>query len=427
MALPPFLLGLTIGLIIAFWKQYEVNSQIKKILSSLSQFEQIKSLSTISLVRRTIKIFNREYQALQSELETHQYLLENCPIGYLKIDEENQLIWCNQEARKLLKIERWQPNKLRLFLELVISFKLDQLIQQTRKTQRQLTLEWDFYPNDDSSSQQNTLDYNKNYSIFLKAYSYPLAEGKIAIFIENKQPLKILSKSRNRIFSDLSHELRTPLTSISLLTEALLKRTENQEKKWVEQINKEIHRLIDLVQNWLDLSKIEEYPYQNLQYQSLHLKQLIISAWQSLEALAKQKNINFNYTGENNIHIEADLNRLIQVFVNLFDNGIKHSDENGEIQVNVNLITAESNLIEINIIDSGTGFNSEDLPHVFERLYRGDKSRVRKSRQGSGLGLAIVKEIIEAHHGSITAQNHPKTGSAWLKITLPQKGAFNSN
>jgi two-component system phosphate regulon sensor histidine kinase PhoR len=420
MTLPPFLLGLTIGLIIAFWKQYEVYSQINKILSSLSQFEQIKSLSTISLVRRTIKIFNREYQALKSELETYEYLLENCPLGYLKIDEENQLLWCNEEARKLLKIERWQPDKLRLLLELVISFKLDQLIQQTRRTQQKLTLEWDFYHNDDFLSPSNTVDYHPNYSLFLKAYSYPLPEGQIAIFIENKQPFKNLTQSRNRIFSDLSHELRTPLTSMSLLTESLLKRTGNQEKKWVEQINKEVNRLIDLVQNWLDISQLEEDPYQNLHYQTLDLNQLIISAWKSLEALAQEKNIVLDYSGTKNISIEADLNRLIQVFVNLFDNGIKHSNENGKIQVNVNLITAESNLLEINIIDSGKGFHSEDLPHVFERLYRGDKSRVRKTRQGSGLGLAIVKEIIEAHHGSITAQNDPQTGSGWLKITLPQ-------
>ena len=71
-------------------------------------------------------------------------------------------------------------------------------------------------------------------------------------------------------------------------------------------------------------------------------------------------------------------------------------------------------------------FNSSDLPHIFERLYRGDKSRVRESRQGSGLGLAIVKEIIEAHHGSIMAQNSPETVGAWFKIKLPTKLINNS-
>lgn len=418
-----FLLGLMIGLSICFWKQYQFNYQIKKILSSLSQFEQVNSLSSISLLRRTLNIFTREYKTLQLELKTQQYILENSPIGYLKIDDENQLIWCNQEAKKLLKIERWQPNELRLFLELVISFELDRLIQQTRKTQEILTLEWDYYPNDNfpDKTDKKSTDNENIYPLFLRAKGYPLEEGRVIIYIQNQQKLKNLSESRHRFLSDLSHELRTPLTSILLLTEILVTRTENQEKKWIEQINKETNRLIDLVQNWLDITELEEDPYKHLQYQKLDLKQLIISPWQSLEILAQQKNIDFNYTGDNNIIIDADLNRLTQVFINLFDNAIKHTNHNGKIQVNVNVITTQSNVIEINIIDSGNGFNQQDLPYVFERLYRGDKSRVRESRQGSGLGLTIVKEIIEAHQGSIIAQNHPETGSGWLKIILPQQ------
>lgn len=419
MPIPPFLIGLIIGLGISLWKQYQFNREINQILSSLSQFEQVKSLSTVSLIRRTVNLFNREFENLKSQIETHQYLLENIPIGYLEIDEENQLVSCNKKARRLLKIERWQPNNLRLFLELVISFELDRLIQQTRKTQQPLTLKWDFYPNENSLEDQkeDKLKKQNTYPLFLKAYSYPLPHGKIVVFVKNKQKIKELIDSKNRIFSDLSHELRTPLTSTSLLTEMLLKKIHTQEKKLIEQMNKEIHRLIDLVQNWLDIAQIEDNPYQNLQYQKLDLKQLIVSAWESLEPLALQKNINFLYQGKDNTAVEADLNRLTQVFINLFDNSIKNTDENGQIQVNVQLVNSN---IEINIIDSGMGFNSQDLPHIFERLYRGDKSRVRESRQGSGLGLAIVKEIIEAHNGLITAQNHPQTGSAWLKIVLPQ-------
>ena len=84
----------------------------------------------------------------------------------------------------------------------------------------------------------------------------------------------------------------------------------------------------------------------------------------------------------------------------------------------------------INIIDSGSGFASADLPYVFNRIYRGDTSRQRphymqieeelSTNQGSGLGLAIVKQIIQAHGGSVSAQNHPETGGAWLQIKLPK-------
>ena len=423
----PFLLGLIIGLIICFWQKYRLNLQLKEIANSLSQFEQIESLPLISLLRRSINLLNRQYQASQLELEIHQNLLEKIPIGYLRIDEENQLIWCNQEAQNLLKIERWQPQTVRLFLELVRSYELDRLIQQTRKTQQNLLIEWQFYPdnhlliNITNESQNN----QSNTSIFLKAYSCPLPQGQVGIFIENKQALVELSRSRDRSFADLNHELRTPLTSMSLLAQALLLRTKNQEKEWVEQMYEEINRLIDLGQNWLDISQLHEDPHQYLHYQSLDLKQLIISAWQCVEVLAKQKNINLSYHGPEIIHIEADMNRLTQVFINLFDNGIKHSYERGIIKVNLLLIGSEHNYIQIDIIDSGTGFNSSDLPHIFERLYRGDRSRIRESRQGSGLGLAIVKEIIEAHHGSIVAQNHPETSGAWFKIQLPTKSINN--
>ena len=81
--------------------------------------------------------------------------------------------------------------------------------------------------------------------------------------------------------------------------------------------------------------------------------------------------------------------------------------------------------IKIDIIDSGMGFNASDLPFIFERLYRGDKSRVRESQtsavEGSGLGLAIVEQIIQAHGGKIVAKNHPEIGGAWMELFLPRE------
>jgi two-component system phosphate regulon sensor histidine kinase PhoR len=418
-----FLLGLILGLGICYWRQYQFNSQLKKILSSSSQFEPVKSLAPISLVRRTFHRLNLQVQNLENELETYQNLWENAPLGYLRIDGENQLVFCNKQAREILKIERWQSGKLRLFLELVRSFELDQLIQQTRKTKQCLTREWEFYLNNSELIKNKDTDLNQNInnqSIFLKAYSYPVGEDQVIIFIENKQALVELSNNRNRVFSDLSHELRTPLTSMSLLAEALLMQTENQEKEWVELMLKEIKRLIDLVEKWLSVSKLEDNIYGCLNYQILELKQLIISAWQTLEILASTKKVTLNFEQSYDVYIEADFNLITQVFINLFDNAIKHSYEGGIITVILNIKSGEKDYIEIEIIDWGTGFNPDDLLYIFERLYTGDKSRTRTSRHGTGLGLAIVKEIITAHNGSITAQNHPETGGAWLKITLPR-------
>jgi len=229
-----------------------------------------------------------------------------------------------------------------------------------------------------------------------------------------------LSNRRDQAYTDLSHELRTPLTSMSLLTETLLKHTQDNNKIWVQQIYQEINRLINLVENWLKVVQWDQNPYENLQYQNLELKQLILSTWNSLAVLAEQEQISINYQGPESIMIQGDINCLTQVFVNLFDNSIKHSFSQGLIRIEIEeRKSAQKDLVMVNIIDQGSGFNEVDLPHIFERLYRGDKSRVRTTKEGSGLGLSIVREIIHAHGGSITAQNHPETKGAWFEIILP--------
>jgi two-component system phosphate regulon sensor histidine kinase PhoR len=415
------LLGLIIALGICWGRQYQTDKQIREILNSLSQYEQILSLPTIAQVRRNVNLLSKDYQALQSELQIYQSLLDIAPIGYLKIDEQNHLIECNQEAKELLSIQRWQKGRLRLFLELVRSYELDQLIQQTRKIKQNLMIEWQFFPSDDYALDEDKPQEQKRLvPIFLQANSISLPQEEVAIFLVNKQLLHELIKRRDEAYADLSHELRTPLTSISLLAETLIEETQGQAQVWTKQIYQEINRLINLVQNWLNLTKLEQNPYENLQLQNLDLKQLILSAWNSIATIANQENITLQYQGLNNVIIEADLNYLTQVFINLFDNSIKHSPANSLILIQVKYHEQQDKqLVEINLIDSGNGFQPEDLPYIFERLYRGEKSRVRKTKEGSGLGLSIVKKIVEAHKGSITAQNHPETGGAWFQIIIP--------
>ena len=255
---------------------------------------------------------------------------------------------------------------------------------------------------------------------FLKAIALPVEDDQVIIIIENRQIIKELSQKREQAYTDLSHELRTPLTSMSLLAETLIKHNENNNKIWAEQIYQEINRLINLVENWLKIAQLDGNPYDNLQWQKLDLQQLIISAWQSLAILAEKEQISLEYKGLENLIIGADLNCLTQVFVNLFDNSIKHTGTNGRITVNVTESNLDQPIITIDVIDNGNGFNPKDLPHIFERLYRGDKSRARTSREGSGLGLSIVKQIINAHGGSISAQNHPTTKGAWFQICFPK-------
>jgi two-component system, OmpR family, phosphate regulon sensor histidine kinase PhoR len=428
-----FILGLALGVGFHFWSFIKLRKKIEQVLSLVSDDpSQLNSLPLVYLVRREISNLDRQNQQLNQSLEIWKELMEQAPIGYLQVDEENQLLWCNQQARTLLKIDRWQPGQIRLLLELVRSIELDRSIEKTRSSQQPQENEWIFnftnYNAEKSDLASKSLTnevVSKQEAIALKSFSFPLPKQQVAIFLTDRQPLINLLQQRERAFSDLAHELRTPLTSILLVTETLQKRLQNPERQWVESMLKEIDRMIHLVADWLEISKLQEDPSRSLNYQTVQLKNLIISVWETLRQVAEQKSISMSCSGLEHIEIQADPLRLHQVFLNIFDNAIKHSPEGGTISVELsNAQIKQENIdgetILIDIFDEGTGFLKADLPHIFDRLYRGDRSRTRQSKSsGSGLGLAIVKEIINAHGGTIQANNHPQTGGAWLRVVIP--------
>lgn len=426
MILLPFICGLLVGLSFYFWSQHQTNRKIKQTLSSIpDNAAQLPSLPTLSLVRREINHHNQQRQDLQTLLNHWQHVLELAPISYLLVDDENRLLWANPQALRLLKIDRWQPGEqIRLLLELVRSYELDQLIEQTRSVQQPQVKEWVFYSTDYDFQQTK----GKTKEVLLKGFGFPLEEQKVGVFLENQQALVELVRSRDRAFSDLTHELRTPLTSIRLVAEALQKRIQGAEYRWVEQLLQEANRLINLVENFSEIAQLENNTRQ-LDLEVINLKELIMSSWQTLKPLADKKELTLSYRGLQNSTLNGDKSRLTQVFLNLFDNSIKYSPSQTAIYVEVAMIQDEAQQpkwLTINFVDSGCGFAKADLTYVFDRLYRGDTSRQRSSyqqelpaHQGSGLGLAIAKQIIQAHNGSITARNHPETGGAWLQIKLP--------
>jgi two-component system, OmpR family, phosphate regulon sensor histidine kinase PhoR len=428
-----FLLGLTVGISIGVWQQYRFKQQLRRTLSAFSTDSDLTvSLPLNTLIRRELSNLDRQRQKLEKRQKTWQELIEIAPIGYLQVDDENQLLGCNQLARQLLKIDSWRLGKARLLLELVRSYELDRLIEKTRNSQQTQVAEWTFYftryispdrvvpQSDNLSETENALPKTVE-SNALIGYAFPLSDRQVGIFLVDRQPIVELSRSRDRAFSDLTHELKTPLTSIGLVAENLLQRLQHPELSWVEQMLREIERLSTLVREWFDLNELEASPERSLKYESIELNELISSIWHTLEPIAQKKAVTLNYSESEQIILEADKSRLIQVFLNLLDNAIKHSPVDGQILVRAS--STQDNLT-IDIIDSGTGFATSDLPYIFDRLYRGDLSRTRENpSHGSGLGLAIVRQIIQAHHAQIIAKNHPELGGAWLEIVLPLKSS----
>ncbi|MDY7015040.1 MAG: PAS domain-containing sensor histidine kinase, partial [Cyanobacteriota bacterium] len=364
------IVGLGLGLGLCALKHYQSNRRLKQMLDCLARgTAEDSDLSLMSRLRLEIHRTNDARSQLEKDLLSWQTVLDAAPVGYLQVDEENQLLWCNQTSRHLLKINRWNPQEIRLLLELVRSYELDRLLEQTRRRQQPQVKDWVFQstpvPSEKSAnSQQNS---NVSHSVALRAHSIPLDQGQVGVFLENRQPIVDLSQARDRAFSDLTHELRTPLTSIRLVAETLATRLQGTERTWVEKMLHETHRLMELIQNCLEISRLEKNPSEVLSYESVELKHLILDLWKTLEPLARAKNLTLRYSGDDPVYFQCDRARVSQVFLNLLDNSIQYSRPQTTLEVEVKIPPSESELLPsnsaankrwiiINVIDSGCGF-----------------------------------------------------------------------
>src|SRR5690625_4946422 len=204
--------------------------------------------------------------------------------------------------------------------------------------------------------------------------------------------LKELKMARNEFLASISHELRTPLTYI---------------KGYADIIREETEQLTVLIKNLFDLAKIDQNNFL-IRREKVAICEIIQNVVELIQPVLTEKNILVNVNCPNEITAFVDPERLQQVFINILDNAIKHSDESSQISLDVNQ-TAQ--YLNITITDHGEGIPRQDLPYIFDRLYRVEKSRSRQSG-GSGLGLAITKEIIESHGGSIDIRSQPGMGTS---------------
>lgn len=442
-----FFLGLLTGLVIVcgYWL-YRERVFLRQV-QVLTAAPWSKPFSRSSPLLRAIAHQQKVTQSLQQELNALQYLCQVAPIGFLQVDEENQLIFCNAKACQLLNLDAGQLEKPRLLLEVVRSFELDALIEQTRQTQALCQNEWLFHPVDSDFAV-----LARHQPMPLRGHGIPMQAGLVGVFLESREETMLLERQRDRWISDVAHELKTPLTSIRLVAETLQMRLEPPARDWVERLLRETIRLGNMVQDLLDLNHLQAQSQARLTLKPVDLVKLVHAAWGSLEPLAHKKRLQMDYVGVEKMVLQADEARLHRVVLNLLDNSIKYSPRQQKIRVQLGFCPhPEAPAIEcvhLEVIDAGLGFPEEALPFVFERFYRVDPSRTRPplTRQpppptsasasddkaselapadlpalnnGNGLGLAIVQQIVEAHQGRVRASNHPDTGGAWLQIFLP--------
>ncbi len=218
---------------------------------------------------------------------------------------------------------------------------------------------------------------------------------------------------RRKLTADVAHELRTPLATVQSHLEAILEGVWEPTRDRLESCYDEMNRLGSLVSDLERLAKVESDNLK-LNKTEVSLRELTEKILGSYEKELEDKNLNVKLSG-NCSSISADRDRIGQVLINLISNAVKYTTDGGKIRIT--LSETEGSVV-FHIQDNGIGISEEEIPYIFERFYRADKSRNRNTG-GSGIGLAIVKSILSAHGGTIEVESRLNEGSAFM-LTLPK-------
>lgn len=234
----------------------------------------------------------------------------------------------------------------------------------------------------------------------------------IQAFNQTLERLEQLFNTQRRFLADVSHELRTPLTVIKGNV-GLIRRLGETDEESLRSIETEVDRLTRLVGDLLLLAQAESGRLP-LNMNPISLDTLLLEVFQQMQTLAGDR-IKLKIVEIDQVMINADQDRIKQVFVNLISNAIHYTSRGGEIKI---ALSKKNHQALIEISDNGPGIPEEDLPHIFERFYRGEKSRTRSKGSGFGLGLSIVYWIVTNHQGSIEVKSKEGEGTTFL-VWLP--------
>ena len=234
----------------------------------------------------------------------------------------------------------------------------------------------------------------------------------VGSFNQTLERLEALFTSQQRLLADVSHELRTPLTVIKGNAD-LMRRMKSFDEESLMSIDQEAGRLTRLVGGLLLLAQAETGKLA-LNMKRVELDLLITEVFQEMSILAGSK-VHVRLNEIDQVYVSGDRDRLKQVFINLVANAIQYTPQGGEVFLSLEKIGEQARVI---CRDTGPGIPAEDLPHIFERFYRAEKSRTRRETTGFGLGLSIANWIVERHGGRIEVNSQEGKGTTFA-IWLP--------
>jgi signal transduction histidine kinase len=235
-------------------------------------------------------------------------------------------------------------------------------------------------------------------------------------FNQMAEKLNEVEAMRRRLIGDVSHELRTPLTAIKGSLEGLMDGVLPATPETFLQLHTEADRLNRLVEDLQELSRVEARAY-SLDLHAVDVSALMQTVTKRLGLQADAKRIALDVELQPDLPPAlADEHRVIQVLTNLTGNALQYTPEGGKVLLSAQRVQDD---VQITVRDTGSGISAEHLPHIFDRFYRGDKSRSRRAGGGSGIGLTIARALVEAHGGRLWAESAGEGQGSTFRFTLP--------
>lgn len=376
-------------------------------LISLLLYRRIRQISRQALtnIDEISSKLKNQMQAADDGKNRILAILQSMTEGVLVVDASQKIIMANAVLVDAFDLKR-EEVKGKYFWEVFRDPEINEMIEQGLKKQAGFSREH-------AALLTNSIFQIQGSPVFGESEFL----GVVAVF-HNVTKLKDLEKARSEFVANVSHELKTPLTSImgfvETLKEGAIEDPENR-LKFFHIIEDHSKKLSSLIEDLLILSKIESGK-QEFKKESIDFEKMTKNIVGLFEKIIESKNIKvFIEVDPKPFLFFGDSKSLEQAMTNLIDNAIKYNEPGGSVHIQA---TYQTDQVKIEVRDTGIGIPEADLPRVFERFYRVDKSRSRESG-GTGLGLSIVKHIVEKHSGKVEVENVPPKGARFTAV-LPK-------
>ncbi|HPD61044.1 MAG TPA: ATP-binding protein [Thermodesulfobacteriota bacterium] len=376
----------------------KLNRALQKVASGdfeakvfLKRNDEVKQLAdSFNLMTDQIKTL---FEELSFQKENLNSIFVSIQEGFAVLDEKGRIILSNESFKKITQTKSADG---KLYWEVIRDVKFGELVKMLRENKRNLSEEIEL-----------------NGKFYLSSATFLAPREQIVIVFSDITETKNMEKIKRDFVVNVSHELRTPLTAIKGFAETLEEESGENVKTYAEVIKRNTDRLINIVQDLLLLSELEEKG-NKLESEEINLKHLVDNIVRIFKSRLTDKGLDFELRVEDGLPaLKGDSFKLEQMLINLIDNAIKYT-EKGKVSL---ALKQKNGTVEIIVEDTGIGIPQEHLGRIFERFYVVDKSRSKKLG-GTGLGLSIVKHIVLLHKGTIAVESSLARGTTFT-IMLP--------